>query len=146
MSDAPCIQTPVERQWLDHLAEFKSQEKPEPVLLLAEDTDLVRLTVAWTNTAAVPAKKLTRPPGEVTTNAWWEWLWANTVFSRQEVMANAAYPESGFDRKFRALVGNRIIYPDGSINSFVQRYLRERVLRIFQTGNQKTIAKKERPS
>ncbi len=142
MSDVPCIQKPAERQWLDRLAEFKSRERPEPVLLLAEDADLVRLTVAWTNTAASPAKKITRPPSEDTTNAWWEWLWANTAYSRQEMIDNAAYPESGFDRKLRALVGNRIIYPDGSVNSFAQRYLHEKVLKLFQTRNQKMTERK----
>jgi hypothetical protein len=34
--------------------------------------------------------------------------------------------------KLRSLIGNRILYPDGTVNSFAQRYLRERVLKLFQ--------------
>ena len=114
------------------LAEFKSDEKPEVVLLLADDADLVRIAVAWTNTATCPAGKLTRPPKEDNANGWWNWLWENTTYSRQESMEKAHQPYQGFDRKLKALVGNRILYPDGSINSFAQRYLRERVLKLFQ--------------
>ena len=31
----------------------------------------------------------------------------------------------------RLLIANRILYPDGTANSFVQRYLREQVLELF---------------
>jgi hypothetical protein len=33
----------------------------------------------------------------------------------------------------KPLIGNRILYPDGTVNSFVQRYLREQVLKFFDT-------------
>lgn len=33
----------------------------------------------------------------------------------------------------RPLTGNRVLYPDGTVNSFVQRYLRQQVLKLFQT-------------
>ena len=36
-----------------------------------------------------------------------------------------------FDEKVETLIGNRIIYPDGTVNSFVQRYLREKVPGLF---------------
>ncbi len=35
------------------------------------------------------------------------------------------------ERKLKPLIGNRVLYPDGTVNSFVQRYLRERVLKLF---------------
>ncbi|MHC4982122.1 MAG: hypothetical protein ACYTF6_03005 [Planctomycetota bacterium] len=31
----------------------------------------------------------------------------------------------------KKLIGNRILYPDGTVNSFVRRYLREKVLNLF---------------
>jgi site-specific recombinase XerD len=37
------------------------------------------------------------------------------------------------ERKLKPLVGNRVLYPDGTVNSFVQRYFRERVLKLFNT-------------
>jgi hypothetical protein len=35
-------------------------------------------------------------------------------------------------RKFEALVANRVLYPDGTVNSFVQKYLQDRVLTLFK--------------
>jgi hypothetical protein len=134
---------PVETVWAERLAEFKTQEKPEAVLLLAEDPELSRITVAWTNTSTARPKKFTRPPQGDDSHEWWEWLWQNRVYSRQEVMEKASYSELRFDKKFRALVGNRAIYPDGTVNSFVQRYLREKVLKLFQTKPARAGAKKE---
>ena len=32
----------------------------------------------------------------------------------------------------KPLIGNRVLYPDGTVNSFVQRYLRDRVLKLFE--------------
>ena len=41
------------------------------------------------------------------------------------------------ERKLKPLVGNRVLYPDGTVNSFVQRYLRERVLKLFDAKPRK---------
>jgi len=37
------------------------------------------------------------------------------------------------ENKMKPLIGNRIIYPDGTVNSFVERYLREQVVKLFET-------------
>ena len=134
---------PAEQLWVERLSEFKGQERPEAVLLLAEDPELIRITVAWTNTNTAQPKKFTRPPQKDDGHEWWEWLWHNRTYSRQEVMEKGAYVELRFDRKFRTLIGNRLIYPDGTVNSFAQRYLREKVLKLFQARNQRASAKKE---
>ena len=42
------------------------------------------------------------------------------------------------EHKLKPLVGNRVLYPDGTVNSFVQRYLRERVLKLFDTKPRKS--------
>ena len=42
------------------LAEFKGQENPEAVLLVADEPDLIRMTVAWANTGTRWRAKLTR--------------------------------------------------------------------------------------
>ena len=40
--------------------------------------------------------------------------------------------EAGLENKMRPLIGHRILYPDGTMNSYVQRYLREKVINIFK--------------
>ncbi len=69
----------------------------------------------------------------------WRWLWKNTAYSREELKAKSVVYDRLFDSKLELLIGNRVLYPDGTINSFVQRYLREEVLKLFEGK-----AKKER--
>ena len=47
----------------------------------------------------------------------------------------------GLDGKMKVLIGNRVLYPDGTINSFVQRYLRDRVLKSFDAKPKRTASK-----
>jgi hypothetical protein len=134
-----------DRLFDEKLAQFKSDEKPEVVLLLGDDADLVRITVAWTNTTTARTKRLASPPKADNENGWWDWLWDNTTYSRQELMEKACQSFQGFDLRLRSLIGNRILYPDGSINSFAQRYLRERVLKLFQAKPPSPRTKRAKP-
>ena len=115
------------------LAWFKQNEKPEVVLLLADNPELVKIVVAWTSLDIKRAGKLTKLSGE-SENEIWEWLWANVQFSPTELKEKAgiAFSESVLENKMKPLIGNRILYPDGTINSYVQRYLREQVLKLFE--------------
>ena len=122
-------------QYDENLAAFKAQEKPEVVLLVADDPVLMKLAVAWPNVAISRKEELEPAPKSESENAWWEWLWANSEFSQDEWTEKAGSAALGFadvDAAIKTLVGNRIIYPDGTLNSFVQRYLRERVLKLFE--------------
>jgi hypothetical protein len=124
--------------YAEKLAHFKENEKPEVVLLIADDIDLIKIVVAWTNTTVTRAEKLSLLRGDSDSEVW-EWLWKNAVYSREELAAKSALTEYGFDKKMRPLIGNRVLYPDGTVNSFVQRYLRDRVLKLFE-------AKPKRPA
>lgn len=112
------------------LEAFKHDEKPEVVLLLADNPDLVNIVVAWTNTTVGRTEDLTALCDE-SVNAAWEWLWSNATFSEKELLAKSGQTGYGFGQKLEKLIGNRILYPDGTVNSFVQRYLREKVLQLF---------------
>jgi hypothetical protein len=125
-------------EYADKLAHFKENEKPEVMLLIADDIDLIKIIVAWTNTTVTRAQKLSPLRGDSDSEVW-EWLWKNAVYSREELTAKSALTEYGIDKKMRPLIGNRVLYPDGTVNSFVQRYLRDRVLKLFE-------AKPKRPA
>jgi hypothetical protein len=112
------------------LAAVKADEKPEVVLLVADDPGLVKIAVAWSNTATACAEPVTQLKDE-SEGAVWDWLWENTRHSREELLSKVALSEREFERKWRILVGNRVVYPDGTVNTFVQRYLREKVLNLF---------------
>ena len=114
----------------EKLEHFKEREQPEAVLLIADEPSLINIVVSWTNTKITRAKKLVSLRGDSESEIW-EWLWKNTIYSREELIAKSALSEHGFDRKMTTLIGNRVLYPDGAVNSFVQRYLRDRVMKLF---------------
>ena len=116
------------------LACFKQNERPEAVLLVADDPERIKIVVAWTNLDARRSEKLTALRGE-SENEVWEWLWENARYSRTGLVERIgiSFSESGLESKMRPLIGNRVLYPDGTVNSFVQRYLREQVLKLFET-------------
>ena len=129
--------------FIQKLAEFKAQESPEAVLLLADSAELVRIAVAWPSAATRRREPLAQPPANGDPHAWWDWLWENTEYSRRELAAKTGLADSHLERGLSVLVGNRALYPDGTVNSFVQRYLRDKVLKLFQARDSRRAARKE---
>lgn len=116
--------------YTEKLEWFKENEKPEVILFIADQSELTRIVVAWTNTGVERAEEVSEPSGD-SENSTWDWLWENARFSEDELLAKSSVPRFKFDERVRTLIGNRILYPDGTVNSFVQRYLREKVLGLF---------------
>ena len=121
------------------MAWFKQNEKPETVLVIADNHELIKIIVAWSNLEVNRADKLPSIAGN-SENEIWEWLWKNSRFSLTELKAKtgAPYAESVLEQRMKLLIGNRILYPDGTVNSFVQRYLRGEVAQLFEAKPKKT--------
>ncbi len=121
---------------------FKQDEKPEVVLLIADSPELIKIIITWTLLDIKQAEK----PTELTAcseREVWEWLWENTIFSLVELKEKADISVADYvlAKKMKLLIGNRIIYPDGTVNSYVQRYLKERVVKLFEAKPKKAIKK-----
>ncbi len=58
-------------------------------------------------------------------------LTPSMILVRLKESIGISMPARALENKLRKLINNRIIYPDGTVNSFVQRYLREQVVRLF---------------
>ena len=127
-----------ENLYAEKLAWFKRNEKPEVVRLVADDPELTKIIVAWTTLEVTAAEKLSKLTAG-SENETWEWLWENARYSRRALMERigVAFSESGLDSRMKPLIGNRVLYPDGTVNSFVLRYLRDRVLKLFSTKSKK---------
>jgi hypothetical protein len=67
----------------------------------------------------------------------------NAGFSVAELKEKVgiSFSELSLENKLKPLIGNRVIYPDGTVNSFVQRYLREQVLKLFEAKPKKPVKK-----
>ena len=122
----------------EKLAWFKQNERPEVVLLLADSTDLIKIIVAWTSLDVRRVDTLTDPRGESESESW-KWLWQNTNYRPGELKEKigTSLSEVALGNKMKPLIGNRIIYPDGTVNSFVERYLREKVVKLFEVKSKR---------
>ncbi len=121
----------------ERLRRFKENENPEVVLLVADDPEFTKIVVAWTSLDVRLAEKPSPCPGE-SEHEIWDWLWANAGYSLADLAERSGLTVPLIERKLKPLVGNRVLYPDGTVNSFVQRYLRERVLKLFDTKPRKS--------
>ena len=128
--------------YTEKLAWFKQNERPEAVLVVADNPELIKIVVAWTSLDARRSDKLTELTSEAESEVW-EWLWENARFSKAELKEKIGVPfsEVALENKLRPLIGNRIIDPDGSVNSFIQRYLREQVLKLSEAKPKKSVKK-----
>jgi hypothetical protein len=125
--------------FIEKLTWFKQNEKPETVLVIAGNQELIKIIVAWSNLEVKPADEMTKLTGD-SENAVWDWLWKNAGFSLTELKVKTGLPcsESVLGQMMKPLIGNRILYPDGTVNSFVQRYLRGEVAKLFEAKTKKS--------
>ncbi len=116
--------------WSKRIEVLKKQEKPETVLVIAGSAELIRVVVAWTGIQTERKKRLTACEGTDDESVW-HWLWKNTVFPEDLFYSRVPGCRKKAEQNFAVLVANRVLYPDGSTNGFVERYLREKVLALF---------------
>ncbi len=118
------------------LHQFKAGEQPDCLLLLSEDSASLKIAVAWGG-ISIRRVELGKPSPDEPDALRWDWLWSSVSYSIAEVAVRTGLTTYLIERKLPGLVANRVIYPDGTLNSFVQRYLRERVLRLFRPAKQR---------
>ena len=133
---------PIRSELEGRLHSFKQDERPEVVLLIADDPSRTKIVIAWSHTTVSSKAKPTRLRHEAE-NGIWDWLWENTEYSEQELAAKSTLPVVKLREQMQALIGNGVLYPDGTVNSFVLRYLRQQVLKLFE-GKPKRAAKPTR--
>jgi hypothetical protein len=112
--------------------------------LIADEPERIKIIIAWTNTQVVQADNLTALVN-TSEKEIWAWLWENTFYSADELKEkiDASFSEKGLENKMKPLIGNYIIYPDDTINSCVQRYLREKIINLFERKTIKIAGKTE---
>jgi len=125
-----------EDSYAQELARLKRNENPEAVLLVADDSDFMKIIVAWVSLDVRKVEQPSPPTGESHRDVW-DWLWANSRYSLADIAEMSGLTAPLVERKLKPLIRNRVLYPDGTVNSFVQRYLRERVLKLFDSKPRK---------
>jgi hypothetical protein len=126
--------------FVEKLSYFKQNEKPEVVLLVADNPEFIKIIVTWPILDIMWEEKAIGQPSNSEREIW-DWLWKNTRFSLAELKEKADIPLADWvlEKKMKPLIGNHILYPDGTINSYVQRYLKERVVKLFEAKPKKPV-------
>ncbi len=112
------------------LEEFKANENPEAILVVGEDSLMTRLVLAWPNVArteTAPAEPLSEDWDDVKR---WEWLWSGIQYSKKEICEVVG--RTRLNVPLRVLIANRILYPDGTIHSYLTKFLRTRVIKLLE--------------
>lgn len=111
------------------LNEFKEKESPETILVIGEDPWMIRLALAWPNVLISEIESPVQFSKQWNDVQKWNWLWKSIQYSKKDVYAVVGH--SRLESKLRTLIANRILYPDGAVNSYVLRYFRTRVIKLL---------------
>jgi hypothetical protein len=122
-------------RWLDTLEQFKNDERPECVPFVSGNPSLIRIVVAWMNMPIERRKRLTPFPQD--TGQRWEWLWQNAVYSAARLAKYIPSSDKGLEQKLQALIANKVLYPDGTVNGYVERFLQARTVRMLSAPGQR---------
>jgi len=120
----------VTSNWNKRLNAFKRDGHPEVVLMVAGQVELTRIALAWKQTEVTRARRATKLRASSEAEVW-SWLWENARYDRAALLGRIPNSTARTERNLNALIANRVLYPDGTINPFVERYLRDRVFKLF---------------
>ena len=79
-----------EALYMEKLNWFKHNEKPEVVLMIANNPEFIRIIIAWSNLEVRTADELTMLAGD-SENEIWGWLWQNCRFSLAELKVKLVF-------------------------------------------------------
>ena len=119
-------------RWLDTLEQFRNDERPECVLLVSGSPSLIRIVVAWINMSIERRKRLTPFPEDAEQQ--WEWLWQNTVYSTERLAKYMPSSDKELEQKLQALIANKVLYPDRTVNGYVEHFLQARIVKTLSSA------------
>lgn len=108
------------------LAKFKKQETADSIVPLVESVELRNGVVSWKS--VVIKNKGPAECDEEADAAQWEWMWLQVSYDLNNFAVVAGALPQNIGSLFQRLKGLRLIYPDGTINSFAAKYLQSIIL------------------
>lgn len=109
------------KTFIEILQEFKENESVEDVLPVMDDLSLQKILIAWPKISISHIS--TKKTAPSTKNELWHWLWEQIEFEQDEITEITGI-KYDLPKMFKILIGNRIIYPDGSISLNASKILK----------------------
>lgn len=113
----------------------KEAETPDAILLVADSIIAQKLIVAW---KTVEMQK-PDPQGKFSSL---KDVWAATHFDQKQWYINAGLSPSENQRIGQSLIANGIVYPDGTVNDLVRKYLNTQVAELVAKAKSGKISRK----
>lgn len=124
--------------WEKRLNVIKKNSCPEAVLMVAGQAELIRIVLAWKESTVTCTSRTTKLPGNSEDEVW-SWLWENVCYDRVALLGRIPNATARTEKNLDALIANRVLYPDGTANPFVERYIKERVVRLLSRSLRKHV-------
>ena len=105
---------------------FKDGETADTIVPLVESAELRSAIVAWKS--VVISYKDAKDCEEQSESRQWEWMWSKVDFDIRSFGVVAGCRPQDVMNLFERLKGLRLIYPDGTINTFAKKYLQSVIL------------------
>ncbi len=109
-------------RWNELLAELKKAAMIQDVLPIVSDPAAQKLLLAWPRTCLRYEEPPGAPPEDE--NGQWRWLWLGVAWDENELAAISALQPFVLRIKLDQMKGNRLIFPDGSVSQYAERYLK----------------------
>jgi hypothetical protein len=129
------------------LQKFKQIADKEPSVVHLLDPLLIKLCLTWHSGLCErrPHCYPTDAPPAVDTHHLWSWLWSRHAVHYDRWVRLAGLPvEQAYTEKARNLIDTRLVYPDGTIHTWVKRTLDAQALARYQSMASKLQAKKKK--
>ncbi len=101
----------------------KSEETPDTILLVADNSIAQKLVVAWKTV------EITRPDTKQDFATMKE-VWAAVSFDPKQWYIHAGLAPHENQRIGQSLIANNIVYPDGTVNDLVHKFLNTQVAQL----------------
>jgi hypothetical protein len=103
------------------LADFKSNEEAENIVSIIDNDELQNGMIAWKSVQI--RYKTASDCQEKDGTARWDWLWKQIEYDAMGYGIVAGVKATDVGKLLARLNGLRLIYPDGTINTFARQYL-----------------------
>ncbi len=116
----------------DILESFKKSTDTTNIIPLLSEEDAQKLVVAWPKVVLTWIR--VKGPAPESQNERWQWLWNHVTWPEAELRDISGLPEIKFKRVFNIVKGNRLIFPDGTVSGFADKYLKQIIISRIKGG------------
>ena len=124
------------------LKDFKDNEEPDSIVPIIENEDLRNGIVAWKSVQVQYRGTAAQGCEDKDSVKRWDWMWAQITFDQGKFGVVAGIKAQEVQSLLARLIGLRLIYPDGTINTYARQYLQSIIVSRLKISGRKNPPEK----